>query len=179
MISLIDSMLSSSTPRLPKNNVAVCSPAGAFRRHFASGGIQARHFASVLAAAAAIIVLTAESTHGAALAETVTVAADVAIPNAPGKRLVSLIVDYPPGASSVPHRHARSAFIYAYVLSGQVRSQVDEEPARVYRAGEAWFENPGAEHRVSENASKTEPARLLAVFIVDAAHEQLTTPHLP
>jgi quercetin dioxygenase-like cupin family protein len=132
-----------------------------------------------LAAAAAIIVLTAGSTHGAARAETVTVAADVAIPNVPGKRLVSLIVDYPPGARSVPHRHARSAFIYAYVLSGQVRSQVDEEPARVYRAGETWFENPGAEHRVSENASKTESARLLAVFIVGAAHEQLTTPHLP
>jgi quercetin dioxygenase-like cupin family protein len=115
--------------------------------------------------------------HGAHHGETVTVAADKPIPNLPGKHLVSVIVDYAPGASSVSHHHARSAFIYAYVLSGAVRSQVDSEPARVYRTGEAWFENPGAHHRVSANASDTEPARLLAVFVVDAADaQQLTTP---
>src|SRR5688500_11631413 len=117
----------------------------------------------------------AGGTRGAPLRETVTVVANEPIPNLPGKRLISNIVDYPPGAASAPHRHAPSAFIYAYVLSGGVRSQVDDEPARVYRAGEMWFENPGAHHRVSENASDTEPARLLAVFIVDAG-EQLTTP---
>jgi quercetin dioxygenase-like cupin family protein len=119
---------------------------------------------------------TAGSTPGAPLRETVTVAADVPIPNLPGKRLVSHVVDYPPGASSAPHRHARSAFIYAYVLSGEIRSQVDGEPARVYRPGETWFESPGAHHRVSANASDTEPARLLAVLIVDAADEQLVIP---
>jgi quercetin dioxygenase-like cupin family protein len=112
----------------------------------------------------------------APLRETVTVAADQPIPNLPGKRLVSLIVDYPPGASSASHHHAASAFIYAYVLSGEIRSQVDSEPARVYRPGESWFESPGAHHRVSENASDTEPARLLAVIVVDAADEQLTIP---
>jgi quercetin dioxygenase-like cupin family protein len=119
---------------------------------------------------------TAGSAQGATLRETVTVAADESIPNLPGKRLVTLIVDYPPGASSVAHRHARSAFIYAYVLSGEIRSQVDGEPARVYRVGEAWFESPGAHHRVSENASDTKPARLLAVLIVDAADKQLVIP---
>ncbi len=133
-------------------------------------------FVVVAAAAAALIAPTAGSAHGAPLREAVTVAADEPIPNLPGKRLASLIVDYPPGASSVPHRHARSAFIYAYVLSGEIRSQVDDEPARVYRPGEAWFESPGAHHRVSANASDTEPARLLAVFIVDAADEPLTIP---
>jgi quercetin dioxygenase-like cupin family protein len=114
--------------------------------------------------------------HNATRGETVTVAADKPIPNLPGKRLVSLIVDYAPGGSTAAHRHANSAFIYAYVLSGQIRSQVDNEPARVYRAGEAWFENPGAHHRVSANASKTKPARLLAVFIVDEADQQLVSP---
>jgi len=117
----------------------------------------------------------AGSTPGAPLRETVTVAADKPIPNVPGKRLVSHIVDYPPGASSVPHRHG-SAFVYAYVLSGAVRSQVDDEPVRVYRPGETWFENPGSYHRVSENASATEPARLLAVLIVDVGVEQLVIP---
>jgi len=118
----------------------------------------------------------AGSTPGAPLRETVTVAADEPIPNLPGKRLVTHIVDYPPGVSSAPHRHAGSAFIYAYVLSGVIRSQVDDEPARVYRPGEKWFESPGAHHPVSANASDTEPARLLAVLIVDAADEQLVIP---
>jgi quercetin dioxygenase-like cupin family protein len=90
--------------------------------------------------------------------------------------LVSIVVDYPPGTSSVPHRHAGSAFIYAYVVSGSIRSQVDDEPVRVYKTGEFWFENPGAHHRVSANGSDTESSRLLAVFIVDADDEQLTTP---
>jgi quercetin dioxygenase-like cupin family protein len=118
----------------------------------------------------------ADNTHGAPARETVTAVANAPIPNLPGKRLVSRIIDYPPGGRSVSHRHARSAFIYAYVLSGLIRSQVDDEPARVYRPGETWFESPGAHHRVSENASDTEPARLLAVIVVDAADEQLTIP---
>jgi quercetin dioxygenase-like cupin family protein len=118
----------------------------------------------------------ADNTNGAPARETVTAVANAPIPNLPGKRLVSRIIDYPPGGGSISHRHARSAFIYAYVLSGLIRSQVDDEPARVYRPGETWFESPGAHHRVSENASDTEPARLLAVIVVDAADEQLTIP---
>ena len=118
---------------------------------------------------------TAGSMHGAPVRETVTVAADKPIPNVPGKRLVSHIVDYPPGVSSASHRHG-SAFVYAYVISGEIRSQVDDEPARVYRPGETWFERPGSYHRVSENASDTKPARLLAVLIVDAEEKQLVIP---
>src|SRR5918995_3818136 len=118
----------------------------------------------------------AGNTQGPGFRETVTVAADEPIPNLPGKRLVTHVVDYPPGGGSAPHRHARSAFIYAYVITGQIRSQVESEPARVYRAGEAWFESPGSRHPVSVNASNTEPARLLAVVIVDAADKQVTIP---
>ncbi len=117
-----------------------------------------------------------QAAHESAPSETVTVTAVKPIPSLPEKRLVSVIVDYPPGASSKPHRHARSAFIYAYVLSGEIRSAVDSEPPRVYRAGQSWFENPGSHHRVSANASDSEPARLLAVFIIDVADEQLTLP---
>ena len=135
-----------------------------------------KHCCIVVAAAAAALVPAIGNTEGAPQRETVTVNADKPIANVPGKRLVSVLVEYPPGASSAPHRHAHSAFIYAYVLAGKIRSQVDDEPARVYGPGESWFENPGAHHRVSANASKTEPARLLAVFIVDAADEPLTTP---
>ena len=99
-----------------------------------------------------------------------------ALPNVPGKSLVAVEVDYPPGGASAPHHHARSAFIYAYVLSGEIQSQVDDGPARVYRAGESFYELPGAHHRISRNASRTMPARLLAVFVVDTGDAPLTTP---
>ncbi len=110
------------------------------------------------------------------LHETVTPAFQHAIPNIPGKNLLSVVVDYPPGGKSGPHHHAGSAFIYAYVLSGAIRSQVDDGPDKVYRSGESFFETPGAQHRVSENASATEPARLLAVFIIDDGDTPLTSP---
>jgi quercetin dioxygenase-like cupin family protein len=128
------------------------------------------------AALAAVALTGAPSVHAQPLRETVTVIENQLIPNLPGKRLVANIVEYPPGAQSVPHRHAGSAFIYAYVLSGEVRSAVGDEAARVYHAGEGWTEKPGAHHRVSENASSSEPARLLAVFVVDDTDSQLTTP---
>ena len=63
----------------------------------------------------------------------------------------------------------------AYVISGGIRSQVEGEPARVYHAGETWSEAPGAHHTISENASATEPAELLAVFLVDTGDGPLTT----
>ena len=68
-----------------------------------------------------------------------------------------------------------SAFIYAHVLSGAIRSQVNDEPAKVYRAGEG-FPVPGSHHRVSENASNSEPASLLAIFIVDSQDKPVTVP---
>ena len=99
-----------------------------------------------------------------------------ALPNVPGKSLVAVEVSYPPGGASLPHRHARSAFIYAYVLSGEIESQVGDSPARIYKAGESFYEEPGAHHRISRNASATIPARLLAVFVLDTGDQPLTTP---
>lgn len=132
--------------------------------------------AALAAAGASLIPRAAGTNHGAPPHEDVTLLAARPIPNVPGKRLVSVLVDYPPGASSGPHRHAGSAFIYAYVLDGEIRSQVGAGPARIYRKGDWWFESPGAHHVVSANASARRPARLLAVFIVDAADSELTTP---
>lgn len=99
------------------------------------------------------------------------------IPNIPGKTLTALIVDYPPGGVSASHKHADSAFIFAYVLSGEIESQVNDGPIQTYRAGESWHEPPAADHYVSRNASKTAPARLLAVFVADSDEKALTTPH--
>lgn len=98
------------------------------------------------------------------------------LPNVPGKSLVAVEVSYPPGGTSAPHRHAGSAFIYAYVLSGEIESQVGDSPSRIYKVGDSFYEEPGAHHRISRNASATEPARLLAVFVVDTGDRPLTTP---
>ena len=95
--------------------------------------------------------------------------------NVPGKSLEAVTVSYPPGAKSEAHHHAPSAFIMAYVISGAIRSQVEGESARVYHAGETWTEAPGAHHTISENASATEHAELLAVFLLDTGDGPLTT----
>ena len=95
--------------------------------------------------------------------------------NIPGKSVEAVAVSYPPGAKSAPHHHAKSAFIMAYVISGAIRSEVEGEPARVYHAGETWREAPSAHHTISENASATEPAELLAVFLIDTGDGPLTT----
>ncbi|OWA55120.1 hypothetical protein BV898_19506 [Hypsibius exemplaris] len=81
--------------------------------------------------------------------------------------LIGVLVTYPAGVPGVtpPHRHAASAFISVYVVSGSIRSQLGGESApKVYRAGESWNENPGAHHIVSENARKTAAHPLLCHF---------------
>ena len=130
----------------------------------------------ILRAAAAAAIASAAPGAAHARGETVTPNFERAIPNLPGKSLVAVVVDYAPGGASLPHTHAKSAFIFAYVVSGAIESQVDDQPERVYRAGESWYEAPGANHRVSRNASATEPARLLAVLVVDTDDKTLTTP---
>ncbi len=87
-----------------------------------------------------------------------------ALPNVPGKTFTSAVVEFPPGARAAPHRHG-DAFIYAYVLDGAVRSQVDDSPVTEYRRGQNWVEQPGAHHVLTENTSQTEPAKLLVVFV--------------
>lgn len=109
-------------------------------------------------------------------AQTVTKNFDAAIPNVPGKSLIAVEVNYAPDAASVPHTHAKSAFIYAYVISGAIESKVNDGGTRIYRAGESWSEPPGAMHSISRNASKTEPAKLLAVFVLDTNDNPLTAP---
>ena len=109
-------------------------------------------------------------------AQTITKNFEAAIPNIPGKSLPAVEADYAPGAASVPHTHAKSAFIYAHVISGAIESKVNDGETRIYRAGESWSEPPNASHSISRNASRTQPVKLLAVFVVDTNDKALTTP---
>ena len=109
--------------------------------------------------------------------ETLAPLFEQALPNVPGKTFTSAIVTFPPAARAVPHRHG-DAFVYAYVLEGTVRSQLEGEPAHVYHQGENWSEQPGAHHLATENTSPTEPAKLLVVFIATTGEQlKVDDPH--
>ena len=97
----------------------------------------------------------------------------------PGKSIRGVLVEYPPGGASAAHRHPDSSFIYATVLEGAVRSKVNDQPEKVFRAGESFAEMPGDHHGVSANDSPTQPARLLAVFVVDTGETNLVTDDKP
>jgi quercetin dioxygenase-like cupin family protein len=133
---------------------------------------------SIIAATCAALAISMAATLSAhdGEAPTVTKNFEGAIPNIPGKSPIALEVEYAPGAASPSHTHAKSAFIYAYVISGAIESKVNDGETRIYRAGESWSEPPGATHSVSRNVSKTESAKLLAVFVLDANDKALTTP---
>ena len=84
--------------------------------------------------------------------------------NVPGHTLTAEVVDYPPGGKSSVHHHAGSVF--AYVLAGRIRSQNSATGAvQIYKTGQSFFEPPGSDHLISENASASEPARLLAIHV--------------
>jgi quercetin dioxygenase-like cupin family protein len=113
---------------------------------------------------AAILQPSIIGTASADDAETVKQIFAKQLPNVPGNSMTAFVVEYEPGGKGAAHHHSGSVF--AYVLEGEIRSQIsDGQPAKVYNAGEFFYEPPGSDHLVSENASATKPAKLLAVFV--------------
>jgi quercetin dioxygenase-like cupin family protein len=125
-----------------------------------------------IAAGAALVAVCGSWVGGMSPANSDEVGAEVKpmltekLANVPGKKLTAIVVNYAPGGKSGAHRHAGSVF--AYVLSGAIRSENSATgPVKVYKTGESFFEPAGSRHLVSENASSKEPASLLAVFVAD------------
>ena len=132
--------------------------------------------ALLLTAAATLFATSVAAQETIAPGANVAVVFDKELPNVPGKSMRAVLVEYEPGAGSPSHRHPSSAFIYARVLEGAIRSKVNDEPERTYQAGESWTEKPGDHHQVSHNASNTEPAKLLAIFVVDTSDRKIVIP---
>ena len=144
-------------------------------RHMATGRMSA-HLRALLAA------LTAALLAGAAV---VAQAADEPQPaivkplitkdltGMPNKEGTMLTVQYMPGGASLPHRH--DAHVFVYVLEGSVKMQVDGQPVLTLTAGQTFYENPTDVHRVSANASTTQPAKIL-VFMVKDKDKPATVP---
>jgi quercetin dioxygenase-like cupin family protein len=87
------------------------------------------------------------------------------LPDVPGKQVLMVMVSYAPGQASTPHFHAGSVF--AYVIEGEVTSQLEGQPPTTYSVGQFWYEAPRVPHLVSKNASATKPAKLIAWLLVD------------
>ena len=133
---------------------------------------------NIRAVSAAILALAFFANTGcpAAAQSQAKVARSEKLPNVPGKSVTAVVVTFPPGTKSPPHHHAGSVLVY--VLSGEVRSENSATgPAKVYKAGETFFEPAGSTHLVSENISATEPATILAVFVADDGATLTTIDH--
>ena len=128
------------------------------------------------AAALALFAMSVAAQESTAPGANVSVVFDQELPNVPGKSMRAVLVEYAPGAGSPSHHHPPSAFIYARVLEGAIRSKVNDGPERTYQTGESWAEKPGDHHQVSQNASNTEPAKLLAIFVVDTSDSKIVIP---
>jgi quercetin dioxygenase-like cupin family protein len=116
--------------------------------------------------------LCASAEPGGSSLDKVEPIASYALPNVPGKRVTIVRVFYGPGGFTRPHKHAGS--VTAYITKGEIRSQLGGGPVEVFKVGQSFFEPPGSTHMISANASNTEPAELVAVFVADEG-AQLTT----
>jgi quercetin dioxygenase-like cupin family protein len=94
---------------------------------------------------------------------TTTVVGSEPLAAAPHKRITSMVVDFPPNAFTPEHHH--EADLYVHVLEGTIRSQLGGQKVETYTQGQSFFEPDGSTHLFAENASTTEPARILAVFV--------------
>lgn len=113
-------------------------------------------------------VAAAPSAQAASSAPETVIAKDLLsrdLAGAPGKEVRMLTVEYLPGGASLPHRH--NAQVFVYVLEGRLRMQVAGKPAVLVGPGDTFYEGPDDIHQVSENASKTAPAKFLVLMIKD------------
>lgn len=83
--------------------------------------------------------------------------------DAPGKEMLMITVDYPPGAIEPIHRHEAHAFVY--VLEGSIVMQVRGGKEVTLTPGQTFYEGPNDVHTVGRNASTTKPAKFIVVLL--------------
>jgi quercetin dioxygenase-like cupin family protein len=97
------------------------------------------------------------------------------LPEAPGKEIEVITVNYAPGAVDAIHRHDAHAVVY--VLDGEVEMQVRGRALRRLGPGEVFYESPKDVHTVSRNASQTKPAKFVVFFVKNEGAPILTRVH--
>jgi quercetin dioxygenase-like cupin family protein len=128
------------------------------RRHFNHGSL-----ISLLAATAIMDDTAAAQQQATSHAATRREVIRQELPGEPLRDISLIEVTYPPATGSPPHLHANG--VMAFVVSGSIVSKVGDGAEQTFHAGDAWWEPPAAIHRVSRNASSTEPATLLAIYV--------------
>ena len=138
-----------------------------------------RSFAPALIATLALTATMSATTpvraQQAAPATTVTPLLKQLLADVPGREVMMIMLDIPPGGGSAPHRHP-GHHVFGYVLEGSYKIKLDQGEEKILTKGQTFYEAPGQLHAVSANASATEPAKLMAVFVVDTADQTLTIP---
>ncbi|KAE9976242.1 hypothetical protein BLS_007870 [Venturia inaequalis] len=86
--------------------------------------------------------------------------------NTTDKTILGARVTFAPNASTPPHTHC-GAFVAVHVLTGSVLNKMNDAPMTIKKAGDSFYEAPGCRHRISDNASKTEEARILVTFVLE------------
>ena len=122
--------------------------------------------------AGALLLLSSAGTDAAQETTKVTSLMSRDLSDIPGKEGDMLIVEYAPGAVDPVHRHDANAFVY--VLEGSVVMQVKGGEQVTLQPGQTFYEGPNDIHVVGRNASKTEPAKFLVVFIKNKGAPILT-----
>ena len=92
----------------------------------------------------------------------------------PGREVMVITLDIPPGGGSAPHRHP-GHHVFGYVLEGSYKIKLDQGPETILTKGQTFYEAPGQLHAVSANASQTEPAKVLAVIVAESG-KPITVP---
>jgi quercetin dioxygenase-like cupin family protein len=113
----------------------------------------------------ALVLLCVMSRAAIAQQAQVTSLMSKALVENPGKEVLMITVDYPPGSSDPIHRHNAQAFVY--VLQGSIVLQLKGGKEVTLTPGQTFYEGPDDIHIVGRNASATEPVKFLVVLIKD------------
>jgi quercetin dioxygenase-like cupin family protein len=109
----------------------------------------------------------APATSVATRANEVTALMKQALGDVPGREVVVITLDIPPGGGSAPHRHP-GHHVFGYVLEGSYKLKLDQGDEKILTKGQTFYEAPGQLHAVSANGSATEPAKVLAVIVAES-----------
>ena len=109
----------------------------------------------------------APATTVATRATEVTALLKQVLADVPGREVMVITLDIPPGGGSAPHRHP-GHHIFGYVLEGSYKLKLDQGDEKILTKGQTFYEAPGQLHAVSANGSATEPAKVLAVIVAES-----------
>ena len=131
------------------------------------------HIASLAAMMGAAAIVPALPQEPAAATKVSALMKQV-IAELPGREILMITLDIPPGGGSPPHRHP-GHHIFGYVVEGTYKLKLDQGSEKILTKGQTFYEAPGQLHAVSANGSQSEPAKVLVVIVAESG-KPITVP---